>query len=156
MISPSSPKVIGCGRWASCLCSDAGVDAKVGQLLGTEGVVLQHAADGMHDREGRVHRHRLIERAHAPPARISRITVVLLKGALTAGDHDVARVDDDDVLAGVDVLGELGAMLAAQDARDVGGEPAERLPAGIDEEPALLELSRLGLVGQRAGHAASS
>ena len=81
---------------------------------------------------------------------------VLLERALATGHHDVTRVDDDDVLAGVDVLGELRTVLAAQDAGNVGRQAAERLPASVDEEPALLELCRLCLVGQRSVHAAST
>jgi hypothetical protein len=150
MISPSSPNVIGCGRWASC------VDAKVGQLLRTEGVVLQHPADGMHDRERRIDGHRLIEGPHATAAGVSGIAVVLLERALATRHDDVARVDDDDVLAGVDVLRELRTVLAAQHTGDVRGKTAERLSTCIHEEPALLELLRLGLVREHRGHAASS
>jgi len=86
----------------------------------------------------------------------SRVPVVLLQGSLAPGDLDVASVDDDDVLAGVDVLRVLRAVLAAQHARDVRRQATERLTAGVDQEPTLLELGRLGLIGQRAAHAAYS
>ena len=94
-------------------------------------------------REGRVDGHRLLERALVPTARVSRVPVVHLERALAAGDHDVARVDDDDVLAGVEVRGELGAVLAAQDARDVRREPAEASALRVDEKPALLDSAGL-------------
>src|SRR5438477_287652 len=120
------------------------VDTEPLELVGAEGVVLKHAAHRVHDRERPVAGDGLLERAHAPAAGITRVAIVRLQGPLAAGDDDVARIDDDDVLAGVHVRRVLGAVLAAQHPCDVGGEPSQRLAARIDDEPARFHLSRLG------------
>src|SRR3546814_11499008 len=65
--------------------------------------------------------------------------VVHLVLQLLAGDRDLLRVDHDDVVAGVHVRGKDGPVLAAQAARDLGGEAATGLALGIDEVPVPLD-----------------
>jgi hypothetical protein len=50
----------------------------------------------------------------AQAARVARVVVGELLGQLVGGEHDLVGVDDDDVVAAVDVGGEVGAVLAAQ------------------------------------------
>jgi len=68
--------------------------------------------------------------------------VVELRAALVAGDGDLLGVHDDDEVAGVHVRRVLGLALASQSVRDLGCEAAERLTAGVDEQP--VALSRRG------------
>jgi hypothetical protein len=52
------------------------------------------------------------------------------------------RIDDDDVIAAVDVRGEAGLVLAAQPHRDDAGKPAKNDPFGIDQKPIMLNFRR--------------
>ena len=45
--------------------------------------------------------------------------------ALAGGHDDLGRVDDDDVVAGVEVRGEDHPMLASEHTCNLGREPAE-------------------------------
>src|ERR1700730_7474261 len=63
-----------------------GVDAKSGEHVGPEGVVLQHAFDRVHQRERGIQLLGSLKCAGAETARISRVAGVLLSGELGAGD----------------------------------------------------------------------
>src|SRR5205814_3420658 len=62
-------------------------------------------------------------------------------------DGDLLRVDDDDEVAGVDVVRELRLALAAQTLGDLGRETAQGLALGIHDVPVALNLARFGAVG---------
>ena len=68
--------------------------------------------------------------------------VGLLLGLVSAELHLVG-VDHDYVVAGVEVRGVDGFVLAAEDASDLGGHAAQDLPGSVDHEPLVLDLSRL-------------
>ena len=78
------------------------------------------------------------------------MTVIGLALGLAAGDAQLRSIDDDDVVAGVDVRGVLRLMLAAQARGDLHGEPPEHLVLGVDHVPALLDFARLGGIGFHA------
>src|SRR5690606_5240905 len=63
---------------------------------------------------------------------------------LVAGDVDLLGVDHDDVVAGVDVRGVDGLVLAAEATRDLGAQAAEGLAGGVDHEPVALDGLVLG------------
>src|SRR5438270_275375 len=94
-----------------------GVDAKPGEHVGSERVVLQHPADRVRDRERRVELLRLAERTAPQPARIAGVPRVDLRRRLGAGDLDPRRIDDDHVVAAVEVRRVRGLVLALQDLR---------------------------------------
>src|SRR3989304_1097176 len=82
------------------------------------------------------------ERFRAQAARMAAVAVVDLALALVAADRDARGVDDDDVVAGVEI-GLVGRLvLALEDGRDARGETPERLAGGIDHVPASLDLVR--------------
>ena len=64
------------------------------------------------------------------PARVARVPVAVLTELLRRDCHLVG-VDDDDEVTGVDVLGELRLVLAAQQAGYLAGEPAQDDVAGV-------------------------
>src|SRR5215204_6099014 len=83
------------------------------------------------------------------------MAVVALLGALVARHGDLLRIDHDDEVARVDV-GRVGRLaLPAQRVGDLGGEPAEGLALGVDEQPVALAVKWCGDVGLHggAGHA---
>ena len=63
---------------------------------------------------------------------------------LALGEHDLVGVDDDDVVAGVDVRREDRLVLAAEDAGDLGGETAEDHALGVDDVPLAGDLAGFG------------
>ena len=60
-------------------------------------------------------------------------------------------VDDDHVVAGVDVGGEDRLVLAPQHPGDLGGQAAEDGAVGVDLEPDTLDVGRLGGEGAHVG-----
>src|ERR687887_2313460 len=83
-------------------------------------------------------------------AGIAAVTVVRLALGLATGDAQLRSVDDNDVVACVDMRRELRLMLAAQARGDLNGEPAQHLVLGVDHEPALLDFAGLGGIGFHA------
>ena len=63
-----------------------------------------------------------------------------LLGALVPGDPNLLRVDDHDVVPGVDVRGVFGFMLASQSVRYLGGESTQDLIGCIDDLPIMLNV----------------
>src|SRR5437879_5179292 len=117
-----------------------GIDAKALQHVGAERVPLQHAADGVGHREGRIEILRALKRALAQTARVAGVPRVFLAGELGAADLDLGGVDDDDVVAGVQVRGERRLVLAAQDLGHAARKAAEDLVRGIDHKPIALQV----------------
>ena len=130
----------------------AGVDLELGELLAGEAVAGQHALDGEADDLLGAALEHLVERARLEAARVARVAVVALLGALVARDRDLLGVDDDDEVARVEVRRVGRLALAAQRVGDLGGEPAEGLALGVDEQPVALAVGRCGDVGLH-GHA---
>src|SRR5690242_11749728 len=93
----------------------AGVDAEALQHIGAEGVALEHAPDRGHDRERGIELLRLGQRPAAEAARVAAVARVLLGLRLAAGHLDLGGVDDDHVIAAVEVRRERRLVLAAQD-----------------------------------------
>ena len=74
-------------------------------------------------------------------AGVTAVAVHALVGGLVLGEHDLAGVDDDDVVAGVDVRGEDRLVLAAQDAGGFGAHATEHQAIGIDDVPGAGDLA---------------
>src|SRR3984893_19138088 len=129
------------------------VDTQPLQHLGAQGVVLQHSADGVLDGKRRVKLALLAKGAPPQPARGAGIPGVHLAVHLAPGDEDARGVDDDDVVARVQVgcVGRL--VLALQDLRHVAGEPAQRDARGVDHVPVTLQVLVPGGPGLELRHA---
>ena len=95
---------------------------------------LQNHAFGMGAAENAARRMRF------DAARITRMPVIDLVGELFARQADLRRIDDDDVVAAIDMGRETRLMLAPQPQRDDRSEPAEDQPIGIDQHPFFLDL----------------
>ena len=66
---------------------------------------------------------------------------------LATRQHHLLRVDDDDVVAAID-MGRVGRLvLAAQPQSDDRGEPADDEALRVDQHPSLLDLGWLGRIG---------
>ena len=69
--------------------------------------------------------------------------VIDLVVALAPGKHHVSRVDDDDVVAAIDMRRIGRQVFAAKAHRDQAGEPADHQTFGVDQHPFLRHLGRL-------------
>src|SRR5262249_6026 len=64
--------------------------------------------------------------------------------AVLAGQHDFFRVDDDDIVAVIDMRGVGRFVLAAQAHRHQACEAADHEARGVDDDPFLLDVGGLG------------
>src|SRR5690606_25520267 len=94
------------------------------------GVLLDHAAEG----------------DEALAAHVATVPEVRLLVGLVAGEAHLRGVDDHDVVAGVQMRRVDRLVLAAQDAGDAAGEPAEDLALGVHGPPAALNVGFTGCV----------
>ena len=81
------------------------------------------------------------------PPGVAGVLVIDFLVELAAGELHLAGVDDDDMVAAIDVRGEARLVLAAQDVGDDRRQAADDQPVGIDQMPFLLDLSRLDRLG---------
>ena len=112
-----------------------GENAELGQHLGGQPVPGEHALDGLHDDE-----------LGLLDANVGELAVLLATDVtgkrhvfgvlfLLTGEDNLARVDDDDEVAGVDMGRVSGLVTAAQDVGGFNGETAQHLAFGIDQMP---------------------
>jgi len=65
---------------------------------------------------------------------------------------DLFGVDDDDIIAAIDVRRVFRTVLAHQDHRDVAGQSAQNLIGGIDDKPVFFKFAGLGDVSSLSNH----
>src|SRR5689334_21718121 len=100
----------------------AGVDLELAQLLGAEPIVREHALHGPADDLLRPALEQVTEGLLLEVLRIAAVPGVDLALELVAGDRDPASIEDDHVVAGVEVGLEGRLVLALEDARDPRGK----------------------------------
>src|SRR3954466_13470790 len=122
----------------------ARIDLELGQLLTAEAVAGKHPLDREADDLFRPALEHIVERAGLQTARITRVAVVHLLGALLSRDRDLLRVVDDHEVTGVDVRGVSRLALAAQRVSDLGRETAEGLALSVNDEPVALAIRGFG------------
>jgi hypothetical protein len=124
------------------------VDLELVEHVAAENALGKHALDGLLDREGRLALEQASVALALEAAGDARVVIIMLLVELVARQLDLGRVDDDDVVARVDVGRVLRLVLAREDAGNAAGETPEGLPLGVDHEPLAREegLGRLGLV----------
>lgn len=128
----------------------AGEYPKLSEHLGREAVLWQHALDGLHhDKFGLLEPH-VSELAVFLTTDVTREGHILSRFFFFAGEDNLARVNDDNEISGVDVGRVSGLVTAAQDIGGFNGETAEHFPLSIDQMP-LGGLQRL-ILGQIGFH----
>src|SRR5206468_2919956 len=111
-----------------------GVDLKFGELCPAHAIARQHATNRLADDLFWASFEHLRQRSTAQSARVSRVPVIALLLELVAGDCNLARVDHDYVIAGVDMRCKLWLGLAPQRVRYTGCKPAQRQICSVDDE----------------------
>jgi hypothetical protein len=116
------------------------VDLELGGHLAAKLGLGQHALDGLLDDGFGATGEELDEGLFAETTGEAGVAAIELLVSLEAGQHDLFGVDDDDVIAHIDVRGVEGAELAGEDRGSLGGETAERFAAGVEHEPLALNI----------------
>src|SRR5947209_2019099 len=95
------------------------VDAQIAELLASKRPARQHPLNRLlNDALGEFPLENHLGRALLDPAGIAGVMVVDLLVALTAGEDHLLGIDDDNVVAIIDMRGEARLVLAAESQRD--------------------------------------
>src|SRR6185436_8051771 len=122
-----------------------GIDPQVAELHPRERSPGQHALDGLLDDPlGKFALEDRARRALLDAADIAGVMAIDLVLALPAGQHDLFRVDDDDVVAIVDMRSEGRLVLSAQPHGHDAGETTDDKTGRVDHDPLLLDIGGLG------------
>ena len=124
LLSLATSSTSGC--WGFMGVVSAGIDAQVLHLAAAKRTARNHALDSLFDdafRETALDD--LARSAFLDAAGIAGVPVVDLVGVLLAGHRDLVGIDDDDIVAVVNMRGVGGFMLAAQAHGDERSETAE-------------------------------
>jgi len=131
----------------------AAVDLQLLEHLAAQTVPWKHAPDGAAKRLFGLVGKELTVGTGPETTRVAGVVVDVLVGLLGTGQDHLAGVHDDDVVAGVDMGGEGGLVLAAEDRSHLGGKATEYQAISVDDVPRTLDLTCLGCIG---GHGCSS
>ena len=127
----------------------AGEDAQTLELPLGDGVLLQHAAHGQTHRELRLSLHQGLVLGLLETAGVTGVGTVVLLLQLLAGQDGVLGVDDDDVVAAVNVRGVVGLERAAAQIGSQSGGLAHGLAGCVKDVPFTVNL----LLGEHgSGH----
>ena len=125
-----------------------GEDAQVAQLLTAQGPPRDHALHGLFQYALRETTLEHLARGYPlDAAGVTGVLVIDLVRQLLAGELDLVRVDDDDIVTAIDVRGERRLVLAAQNVRDHHRGTADDQIGRVDDMPLLLHLVRLRRLG---------
>ncbi|VXC74354.1 hypothetical protein SPHINGOAX6_40271 [Sphingomonas sp. AX6] len=123
-------------------------DAQIAHLLTAQRTARNHALDCLFkDTLGEATVENLVRGHFLQATDVTRVLVIDLVGALLAGEPNLVGVDDDDIVAAIDVRGEAGLVLAAQDVCDDRRCTTDHQAFGIDDVPFLFHFVRLGRLG---------
>src|SRR5262245_23826914 len=128
----------------------AGVYLQLPELLHAERVPRQHPLDGAPDHFLRTALQEVTEGLFLVALGVAAVADVELRLALVGTHRDARRIQDDHVVAGVEVGLPGGLVLALEDARDPRRKAPQRLVGGIDDVPAPFDLALACRVGLRA------
>lgn len=118
-------------------------DLELAEHLPSQRVARQHALDGLRDHPLRRLIQQLLQGFGFQVTDVARVAMVKLVLELSTRHADLLSVDDDDVVARIDVRRVLGLVLTAQAPSDLRRKPAERLAVGVDEIPIAPDFRRL-------------
>ena len=123
------------GDWAACGCSGPEYTLSFLICWRPSGPFGQHPVDAAADGVGGLAAEQVVVPLRLQAAGVAAVAVDLLVVGLALGEHDLVGVDDDHVVAGVDVRGERRLVLAAQHAGGLGAQATEHEPVGVDDVP---------------------
>lgn len=112
----------------------AGIHVQVLHLCTLQGAASDHALDRLaHDVAGVLASQALGDRTFLDPTGITGVIMEQLLVHLVAGQADLLGIDDDDIVATINMRGELGLVLAAQALGNDGGQTTQNEALGVDQ-----------------------
>src|ERR1700738_1408984 len=116
------------------------VDLELGGHLASEPGLGEHPLDGLlYDGLGTAGE-QLEEGFFAETTGEAGVAAIELAVCLESGEDDFLGIDDDDVVAHINVGGVERVGLAGEDGGGGGGEAAEGLAGGVDDKPLALDV----------------
>jgi len=115
------------------------IDIEVAVELVTKAILRKHSADGVFENALGMAGENLGGSGFTLAAGITGVALIDLVGHFLAGEDDLFSIDDDYVVAAVDVRGEARLGLATEDVGNAGGQTSYGLILGINEHPFLLD-----------------
>lgn len=123
------------------------IDIQVAIELVAQTVFGEHATDSMFEDTFGVRFEQFGGSSLALATGIASITLIDFIGHLVAGEDDFLGVDDNDVVAAVDVRGEGRFGFPSEDVGDTGSQASYGLVGGIDQHPLLFDSLGVGRYG---------
>lgn len=120
------------------------VNVQLAQNGTTEAIVRDHALDGAFNDQFGMTATAGFRRFGVMSTDVAGVAHVLLLDFLLAGKHGFFGVDDNDVIAGVDVSGEDGLVLSAEEDSGFFSHTTHDLIVGVDNVPLAFYLFGLG------------
>lgn len=117
----------------------AGIDVEVAVEGITEASLRKHAADGVLEDTLRVAGAHLGRGGLTLTAGITGVALIDFVSLLLAAEDNLLGIDDDDIVAAVDMRGVAGLGLAAQDVGHTGSQTTYGLTLSVNENPFLLD-----------------
>ena len=116
-----------------------GIDMQVAVQGVAKTVFRKHATDSVFENALRMGGEDLCRGGLALATGISSVALVDFVSHFLAGEDNLLGIDDDDIVAAVDMRGVARFGLAAQDVGYAGSQTAYGLILGINEHPFLLD-----------------
>ena len=107
--------------------------------VATQRVLRQHALDRGLDHTLWRLGDQLLEVDRLDATRETGVRVVHLVGGFRTGNTHLLGIDNDDVIASIDVRGVFRLVLATQAASDFGCQTTQGLAGSVDDEPVALD-----------------
>ena len=120
----------------------ARIDFQLAKHIATQWALRQHAFDRDFDRGFRLLGNQAFEVGRLDTAWETGVTVVHFVACFVAGYTNLLSIDDDDVVAGINVRGVFRLVLATQTAGDFSGQTTQGLTSGVDDKPVALNCFR--------------
>src|SRR5260370_2224956 len=122
----------------------AGIHTQVSELHAPQRTARNDALDGLLNHAlGETALEDRLRGAFLEAADEAGVMVIDLVVTLAPCEHRMRCVDDDDVVAAIDMRCIGWEVFAAKAHRDQGGEPADHQTFGVDQHPLLRHLGRL-------------
>ena len=129
----------------------SGIEVQGAHLLATKRAARDHPLNRFFKHTlGEATFENLLRRRFLDTAGVPGVFVIDLVGRLVAGEFHLVDIDDDHVIAAIDVRGVARRGLAAQNVGDDRREATDDKSVGIDNVPVLFDLGRFDRPGLRA------
>ena len=119
----------------------ARIDAELLEHISAEGILGEHSLDRLVHGELGLLVHEFLVLHFFKAADVAGVIAVILLFELLAGEDHLVAVDDDDMVAAVDVGGVFGLVLPFENSRHLRSKTSEHHIGGVDDVPLALHFA---------------